>query len=45
MWASKTVLESPSEYKKRHAAQSEKESGPKITEPVKPSIWRRLWPF
>jgi len=45
MWASKTVLESPAEYKRRHAALTEKGSSSSTTVTAPVSIWRKLWPF
>lgn len=49
MWASETILESPAEYKRRHAAIAEKESagskaGSDEAAPTQ-SLWRKLWPF
>jgi len=45
MWASKTVLESPTEYKRRHATLAEKGSSSSTIATAPVSIWRRLWPF
>lgn len=46
MWASKVVLETPMEYKKRHTASAGKGTSSESGQVIAPrSIWRRLWPF
>jgi len=46
MWASKTPLESPSEYKKRHLGQAAKGVHSDSSQGLdKTSAWRRFWPF